>query len=297
MRSRQASVVETSVSSESKHVVQSKVVSEVVTKSLHSTKTMDVQFIVHTSSHQEQQSQPRIPSMEFRRSSSLRPDSKGTDRKRTYSSSSGQGTGGKKPKFMDQTAEECVGILKQIYKFMDIDSIRDIVHNCAGQMSPTHSSTISQGLLMEMSSQRIRGMLGEAAGFTPSATCASADVTSVRSRQDVPCDVNREDARESEQDVSSQFKPKLHDTDKNNNRVVTLTKDHSASGDSVVPVTGKVSSTVTSQVKPAKSDKYCHMRYCGCPVTHIKRHIVVRHLPVSFASWKAMPQSDRIRAH
>ena len=37
-----------------------------------------------------------------------------------------------------------MGILKEIYKFMDVDSSRDIVHNCVGQMSPSHSSTIEK---------------------------------------------------------------------------------------------------------------------------------------------------------
>ena len=193
-------------------------------------------------------------------------------------------------------------MLKELYSFVDFNTIKRIVETTASSME-----VYSQGLLLETSSRKVREMMAAACGVSAApASSASVPVVSAPRATVVTQPKEVVESTKSKVTIPKELKPKVtipkgkNDMeppkkvtsstklvrevtikDVNNNNANTLKRSSSETLEVVVP-------------KKKQKRHACYMTNCGQPSPSIKKHVVGKHLSIAFATWKEMPNEERM---
>ena len=198
--------------------------------------------------------------------------------------------------------EQVIRMLKELYSFVDFNTIKRIVETTASSME-----VYSQGLLLETSSRKVREMMAAACGVSAApASSASVPVVSAPRATVVTQPKEVVESTKSKVTIPKELKPKVtipkgkNDMeppkkvtsstklvrevtikDVNNNNANTLKRSSSETLEVVVP-------------KKKQKRHACYMTNCGQPSPSIKKHVVGKHLSIAFATWKEMPNEERM---
>ena len=188
--------------------------------------------------------------------------------------------------------EQVIRMLKELYSFVDFNTIKRIVETTASSME-----VYSQGLLLESSSRKVREMMAAACGVSAApASSASVPVVSapratvvaqpkevVESTKPKVTIPKEKSDKEPPKKVTSSTKLVREVTikDVNNNNANTLKRSSSETLEVIVP-------------KKKQKRHACYMTNCGQPSPSIKKHVVGKHLSIAFATWKEMPNEERM---
>ena len=198
--------------------------------------------------------------------------------------------------------EQVIRMLKELYSFVDFNTIKRIVETTASSME-----VYSQGLLLETSSRKVREMMAAACGVSavpastatvpvvsaPRATVVTQPkevVESTKPKVTIPKEqkpkvtIPKEKSdKEPPKKVTSSTKLVREVTikDVNNNNANTLKRSSSETLEVVV-------------LKKKQKRHACYMTNCGQPSPSIKKHVVGKHLSIAFATWKEMPNEERM---
>ena len=173
-----------------------------------------------------------------------------------------QGSDSRSARSNEKACEEVVNLLKQLYTLVDRQVISDVVAASAAPLNP-----FNQGLLLEVSSRRIRRMLEEAAGCSSSATSVPKFTSTISKGQPKSEVKPRETIVKKAESIDSGIRKRISETG--------------------------VSSGIPIKKRRLRRPK-CYMKNCKLTMTHVKRHIAGKHLSRSFASWLPMPEEKRM---
>ena len=197
-------------------------------------------------------------------------------------------------------------MLKEIYSFVAYNSIKDIVDTTASTMEP-----YNQGLLMEISSRKVREMMAATCGFS-SASSSSTEVTSRTSASSVPL-VTAPRVRVAKKaetatvtttttttqprkvvkcSTESKREPKrVAESVTKSSREVTI-KDVNNNSKAMKRSSSESLEAVVTKKKPKRQT--CFMTGCGQPASSLKGHVVGKHLTLVFTTWKEMSREERM---
>ena len=193
-------------------------------------------------------------------------------------------------------------MLKELYSFVDFNTIKRIVETTASSME-----VYSQGLLLETSSRKVREMMAAACGVS-AAPASSAPVPVVSAPRATVVTQPKEVVESTKPKVTipKELKPKVtipkEKSDKEPPKKVTSStklirevtiKDVNNNNANTLK---RSSSETLEVIVPKKKQKRhaCYMTNCGQPSPSIKKHVVGKHLSIAFATWKEMPNEERM---
>ena len=197
-------------------------------------------------------------------------------------------------------------MLKEIYSFVDYNCIKDIVNTTASAMEP-----YNQGLLMKISSRKVREMMAAACGFS-SASSSSTEVTSRTSPSSMALvtaprvtvakkaetatatttSTTTQPRKVVEHSTESEKEPKgVAERVTKSSREVTI-KDVNNNSKAMKRASSESLEVVVTKKKPKRQT--CFMTGCGQPASSLKRHVVGKHLTLVFATWKEMSREERM---
>ena len=198
--------------------------------------------------------------------------------------------------------EQVIRMLKELYTFVDFNTIKRIVETTASSME-----VYSQGLLLETSSRKVREMMAAACGVSAApASSASVPVVSAPRATVVTQPKEVVESTKPKVTIPKELKPKVtipkEKSDKEPPKKVTSStklvrevtiKDVNNNNANTLK---RSSSETLEVIVPKKKQKRhaCYMTNCGQPSPSIKKHVVGKHLSIAFATWKEMPNEERM---